>query len=233
MGNGSSCADWIGHEQYPYVGRADAESPAGQGRRYLEVRARHQHRSAPRTIRKIRSFWTGRTRLVLLVLEEIPGWQHIGDANWKNISIQNVEEMVTRDRKSPSIITWGVRINESGDDHDFLHGRPTPARVCSIRAARPVAFGTSAPVSFWKTFIRTTISQVRPRTRRVQPWLITESVGHTKPDQSWDPESTLIGTMQVASQRAKYGGVEDEYLRGIGLGGVRLQYDVQHRRLVP
>jgi beta-galactosidase len=55
----------------------------------------------------------------LLVLEEIPGWQHIGDEPWKLISIDNVSRMIRRDWNHPSIILWGVRINESKDDHDF------------------------------------------------------------------------------------------------------------------
>src|ERR1700722_4580099 len=55
----------------------------------------------------------------LLVLEEIPGWQHIGDAAWKEVSIGDVRAMIERDRNHPSICLWGVRINESLDDHDF------------------------------------------------------------------------------------------------------------------
>jgi beta-galactosidase len=38
---------------------------------------------------------------------------------WKDLAVDNVERMVRRDWNHPSIIIWGVRINESGDDHDF------------------------------------------------------------------------------------------------------------------
>lgn len=55
----------------------------------------------------------------LMVFEEIPGWQHIGPAEWKDIAVKNVEEMITRDWNHPSIIIWGVRINESADDDAF------------------------------------------------------------------------------------------------------------------
>ncbi|MFD1745504.1 glycoside hydrolase family 2 TIM barrel-domain containing protein [Rhizobium helianthi] len=55
----------------------------------------------------------------LLVFEEIPGWQHIGGAAWKEESVENVRRMIERDWNHPSIIIWGVRINESQDDHDF------------------------------------------------------------------------------------------------------------------
>ena len=53
------------------------------------------------------------------MLEEIPGWQHIGPEPWKQISIDNVGRMIRRDWNHPSIILWGVRINESKDDHSF------------------------------------------------------------------------------------------------------------------
>jgi beta-galactosidase len=55
----------------------------------------------------------------LLVLEEIPGWQHIGDESWKQVAIDNVGRMIRRDWNHPSIVLWGVRINESPDDHNF------------------------------------------------------------------------------------------------------------------
>ncbi|MBB4953658.1 beta-galactosidase [Agrobacterium vitis] len=55
----------------------------------------------------------------LLVFEEIPGWQHIGGLEWQQESIKNVRRMIERDWNHPSIIIWGVRINESRDSHDF------------------------------------------------------------------------------------------------------------------
>ncbi|MBB5045132.1 glycoside hydrolase family 2 protein [Shinella fusca] len=55
----------------------------------------------------------------LLCFEEIPGWQHIGGEAWQRESIANVRRMIERDWNHPSIIIWGVRINESQDSHDF------------------------------------------------------------------------------------------------------------------
>ena len=55
----------------------------------------------------------------LLVLEEIPGWQHIGDQAWQDLRCDNVGRMIRRDWNHPSIVLWGVRINESQDNHDF------------------------------------------------------------------------------------------------------------------
>ena len=44
---------------------------------------------------------------------------NIGDKGWQDLSVQYVEAMVKRDWNRPSVILWGVRINESKDDHDF------------------------------------------------------------------------------------------------------------------
>jgi beta-galactosidase len=55
----------------------------------------------------------------LLCFEEIPGWQHIGGEAWQQESIENVRRMIERDWNHPSIIIWGVRINESQDSHAF------------------------------------------------------------------------------------------------------------------
>jgi beta-galactosidase len=58
-------------------------------------------------------------RLGLLVFTEIPGWQHIGDESWQDQAVENVQEMVLQYRNHPSIILWGVRINESQDNDTF------------------------------------------------------------------------------------------------------------------
>lgn len=60
--------------------------------------------------------------LGLLVFTEIPGWQHIGNDAWKNQAVENTREMVMQYMHHPSIILWGVRINESQDD-DVLYKR--------------------------------------------------------------------------------------------------------------
>ena len=66
-----------------------------------------------------RHFLDACDELGLLVLEEIPGWQHIGDEAWQDVAVDNVRRMVRRDWNHPSIILWGVRINESPDNHNF------------------------------------------------------------------------------------------------------------------
>ncbi|MGW7681614.1 glycoside hydrolase family 2 protein [Kribbella sp. NPDC054772] len=60
--------------------------------------------------------------LGLLVFEEIPGWQYVGDAAWQDLVVADVERMIRRDRNRPSVVVWGVRVNESAN-HPELYRR--------------------------------------------------------------------------------------------------------------
>lgn len=48
---------------------------------------------------------------------------HRGE-EWKRQAVQNLKEMIVQYRNHPSIILWGVRINESQDD-DVFTGKQT------------------------------------------------------------------------------------------------------------
>jgi beta-galactosidase len=51
--------------------------------------------------------------LGIMVWQETPGWFYVGDAAWQAIMLQNVHDMVIRDRSRPSVIVWGTRPNEA------------------------------------------------------------------------------------------------------------------------
>ncbi len=106
------------HQTFPFVGQA---MPGRAQRRDAMVLRNKLRCNIVRTSHypQSRHFLDACDQIGLLVLEEIPGWQHIGDEPWKLISIDNVSRMIRRDWNHPSIILWGVRINESKDDHDF------------------------------------------------------------------------------------------------------------------
>ena len=106
------------HQTFPWVGQA---MPGRAQRRDAVILRNKLKCNIVRTSHypQSRHFLDACDEIGLLVLEEIPGWQHIGDESWKLISIDNVRRMVRRDWNHPSIILWGVRINESKDDHDF------------------------------------------------------------------------------------------------------------------
>ena len=106
------------HQTFPFVGQA---MPARVQRKDADILRRDLHCNIVRTSHypQSRHFLDRCDEIGLLVLEEIPGWQHIGPEAWKQASIDNVGRMIRRDWNHPSIILWGVRINESSDDHDF------------------------------------------------------------------------------------------------------------------
>ncbi len=106
------------HQTFPFVGQA---MPGRVQRKDAKILREDLHCNIIRTSHypQSRHFLECCDEVGLLVLEEIPGWQHIGDEAWKQISIDNVGRMIRRDWNHPSIVLWGVRINESHDDHDF------------------------------------------------------------------------------------------------------------------
>ena len=106
------------HQTFPFVGQA---MPGRAQRSDARILRHKLHCNIVRTSHypQSRHFLDACDEMGLLVLEEIPGWQHIGDESWKLLSIDNVSRMIRRDWNHPSIVLWGVRINESRDDHDF------------------------------------------------------------------------------------------------------------------
>jgi beta-galactosidase len=106
------------HQTFPFVGQA---MPGRVQRRDAHILRNKLRCNIVRTSHypQSRHFLDACDEVGLLALEEIPGWQHVGDEAWKQLSIDNVRRMIRRDWNHPSIILWGVRINESQDDHDF------------------------------------------------------------------------------------------------------------------
>ena len=106
------------HQTYPYTGGAMPARVQAADARVLRkelkcniVRTSHYPQSP--------AFLDACDELGLLVLEEIPGWQHIGDEAWQDLAVDNTARMIRRDWNHPSIVLWGVRINESPDNHAF------------------------------------------------------------------------------------------------------------------
>ena len=106
------------HQTFPFVGQA---MPARVQKRDAWILRKELKCNIVRTSHYPQSphFLDACDEYGLLVFEEIPGWQHIGDKDWQDLSVQYVDTMIRRDWNHPSIVLWGVRINESGDNHDF------------------------------------------------------------------------------------------------------------------
>lgn len=106
------------HQSYPYVGYAMPES---MQKLDADILKKELGLNAVRTSHYPQSqhFIDRCDEIGLLVFTEMPGWQHIGNYSWKKQACENVKEMVMQYRNHPSIILWGVRINESEDDDAF------------------------------------------------------------------------------------------------------------------
>ena len=102
------------HQCWPYVGYA---MPKSMQRMDADILKNELGLNAVRTSHYPQShhFIDRCDEIGLLVFTEIPGWQNIGDEAWKEQAVINTREMVTQYRNHPSIILWGVRINESVD----------------------------------------------------------------------------------------------------------------------
>jgi len=103
------------HEVYPYAGLAMPERVMRRDAQILKqefncniVRCSHYPQAT--------AFLDACDELGLMVWEETPGWGFLGDEEWKKQVVQNVTDMVLRDRNHPSIVVWGVRVNESKND---------------------------------------------------------------------------------------------------------------------
>ena len=102
------------HQSWAYVGYA---MPASMQRLDADILKNELGLNAVRTSHYPQShhFIDRCDELGLVVFTEIPGWQNIGDDSWKDQAVVNTREMVSQYRNHPSIILWGVRINESVD----------------------------------------------------------------------------------------------------------------------
>ena len=185
------------HQSYPYVGYA---MPASLQRFDADILKRELGLNAVRTSHYPPSphFIDRCDELGLLVFTEIPGWQHIGGEAWKDQAVRNTEDMVAQYRNHPSIILWGVRINESLDD-DGLYTRTNEAarRLDPTRPTSGVRYLKKSSfledVYAYNDFSHdgTTPgcekkSDVTPDRRRA--YLISEYNGHMFPTKAFDDE---------------------------------------------
>ena len=131
------------HELFPYVGFA---APPRSMRRDAELLRHSYNCNMVRCSHYPQSeaFLDRCDEVGLLVWEELPGWQYIGDTEWQSLAIRDVGEMVRRDRNHPSVVVWGVRINESHNDPALY--RRTRELAKSLDNSRPTS-GTMTPSS--------------------------------------------------------------------------------------
>ena len=178
------------HQSYPYVGYAMPESMQRQDARILKnklclnaIRTSHYPQS--------HYFVDECDKLGLLVFTEIPGWQHIGDEHWKDVAKSNVVEMVEQYRNHPSIVLWGVRINESMDcDELYTETNAIAHELDPTRQTGGVRYLRHShlleDVYTFNDFNRAGATNRKEICPKDVPYLITEYNGHMYPTKTYD-----------------------------------------------
>jgi beta-galactosidase len=136
------------HEIYPYAGGA---MPPRVLRRDAEILRHEFHCNIVRCSHYPQSeaFLDACDELGLMAWEEPPGWGYLGDDAWKELVVRDVRDMILRDRNHPSIVIWGVRVNESRTDVP-LYARTTEL-AHTLDGTRPASGSmTSATMRVWK-----------------------------------------------------------------------------------
>lgn len=185
------------HQSYPYVGYAMPESLQKEDADILkyelglnEVRTSHYPQS--------HHFIDRCDEIGLLVFTELPGWQYIGNEEWKDVAVNNVCEMVNQYRNHPSVFMWGVRINESLDDDAFYER--TNAAAHSYDKTRPTAGVRYLKNSnlledvytfndFFHSGNNKGCQHKKDVTKTKKGYMITEYNGHMFPTKSFDDET--------------------------------------------
>lgn len=189
------------HQSYPYIGYsigrraqcADADLLKQYGMN--TVRTSHYMQS--------QYFLDRCDEIGMLVFEEIPGWQHIGDESFKQVVLQDVRSMIVTDFNHPGIFIWGVRLNESLDDDDlYLRTNALAHQLDPSRSTGGVrCYKNShlledvytmndfchADQPGLKHFLLNQ-QQVTGLPYKV-PYMVTEYMGHTYPTKQFDNES--------------------------------------------
>jgi beta-galactosidase len=181
------------HQWYPYVGGA---MPDRAQRKDAEILKRELNCNMVRCSHYPQStaFLDACDELGIMVWEEIPGWDYVGDATWRDRALQDVHDMVVRDRNHPSIIVWGTRINETlgqltlYERTDLMALRLDPSRPCTGAVAGrrgyseplyPLADGGSTVFSF-NDYTPLPAPNAPPKLRPPRggvPYLVSEAIG--------------------------------------------------------
>ena len=183
------------HQSYPYVGYAMPASAQRADADYMKfglglnlARTSHYPQS--------HHFLDRCDEIGLLVFTEIPGWQHISALKeWRQKTVEHVEEMVLQWYNHPSIILWGVRINESPDDDELYK---TTNELCRrLDPSRQTGGVRFVPFSkvYEDVFTRNDFTHsganrgLWPKwlsSAKGRPYLVTEYNGHMFPTKTFD-----------------------------------------------
>ena len=215
------------HQLFPYLGMA---APARLQRRDAEILRYEFNCNMVRCSHYPQSpyFLDACDELGLMVWEETPGWQQMGGRTWQDIVVQNVHDMVVRDRSRPSVIVWGTRLNESGNfialyerthrlAYELDGSRPTSG--ATLRHSR--TGWTDDVLSFDDYRAKAGNAELLPPVAGV-PYLVSESVGAIDgpPTYRWtDPAASLTTQALMHAQVHQIARSDPRYAGLLGWAG--------------
>ena len=197
------------HQGYPYMGYAASKALQEDDALILKnelgvnvVRTSHYSQSE--------HFLNKCDELGLLVVNEIPGWQHIGQSEtWRKECVENARRMVLKERNHPCLIAHGVRIDESVDDHDLYektneiaHNLDKYRQTIGVRNFKDSEL--LEDIYGYNDFVcdSLNIGLAKPKSIKTKnhPLLITEYMGHMDPVKANSDEGKRV---EVALRHAK------------------------------
>lgn len=197
------------HQAYPYMGYAASKSLQEDDALLLKnelgvniVRTSHYSQSE--------HFLNKCDEIGLLVINEIPGWQHIGlSQKWREECVQNTKRMVLKERNHVSLIAHGVRIDESIDDHELYGNTNEIAHIFdpyhqTIGVRNFKGSELLEDVYGYNDFICNSLNVGLLNKKKIvgnkHPYLVTEYMGHMDPVKATSDEGKRI---EVALRHAK------------------------------
>lgn len=216
------------HQLFPYLGMSAA---ARLQRKDAEILKRDLNCNMVRCSHYPQSpgFLDACDELGLMVWEEPPGWQHIGDSAWQDIVLQNVRDMIIRDRNRPSVIVWGTRLNETAGHPDlYTRTRQIAADLDGTRQTTGAmnSYSTSdwaQDVFAYDDYHGSQGNAYLLAPLPGLPYLVSEAVGALSgpPTYRWtDPGAVLARQALLHAQVHATAGSDDRYAGLLGWAGI-------------
>lgn len=131
----------------------------------------------------------------LMVINEIPGWNYLGNEEYHKNTLENVKSMILRDRNHPSIVMWGVRI--SGAACDFKFFNETNALAKELDPTR-LTFGAKSTKNeeviedvYGYNYYSNVDKKIKVKTNKPN-FIISEHTGHMLPTKIFDNEDARV-----------------------------------------
>ncbi|MFA6829907.1 MAG: glycoside hydrolase family 2 TIM barrel-domain containing protein [Bacilli bacterium] len=190
------------HQTYPYIGPSLPESAQKDDAQIIKyelgcniVRTSHYPQSE--------AFLSECDRIGLLVQTEVPGWQYIStEEKWRNNFLAFIKGMVNKEINHPSLISYGIRVDESPDDDSlYSQAQKVVKSLDPNRATTGVRnFKTSHLLEDYYSYNDFSCNGLKhglddPRSIKAAKGkgiLISENNGHMYPTKMYDPADRRV-----------------------------------------